>query len=85
MERTNLPKKQVPVIQEDDQVYEATLQSMEETIVRATDMVKQINARLIPLRDELNKLHVSGIENLVALFAINKMKALDQLLNPDNR
>jgi len=82
MERTkdNQIAKQEPII--DDTVYEATLQQMEGTIISATNLVQKINARLIPLRDELVKLDVNGIEELVTLFTTNRLHAIDKLLKP---
>lgn len=82
MKRTNLPVKQQEPIIQDDKVYEATLQQMETTIVRATDMVKKINDRLIPLRDELIKLDVNGIEELVTMFSMNRLRSIDKMLKP---
>lgn len=80
MSRTNLPKVQ-PVI-EDDKVYEVTLQEMEQTIVKATDLTKAINNKLILLKDELNKLEVGGVEELVMMFSMSRLRTIDKLLKP---
>lgn len=80
--KTNLPAKQEQPVIDTEEVF-MTLETMEQTIIKSTDLVQKINARLVPLRDELNKLNVRDVESLVTLFSINRLKAIDKLIHPN--